>query len=382
MMEEIEHFPNIQRYRVAKGMSIKEISNKTRLSVKQYENIESGKSMLTNEKLNAISKALKVSAPKLTYYDSNLQSVRIRSNHKLKDRKEIILEVEHWLNEYNYVENLLKDHQSNPLKEIAKQVKHGEKNISKIAMLTREVFGLSKSEPISNIGGILESNGIKVDEYVVKSHDFFGLSISPEDGGPAIVVNTWKQIPIERWIFTAVHELGHLVLHQSDFNINEIKEGKLHESEANAFATEFLMPEPSFSNFWKEFRGMSFVERVLTVKHIYRVSYKSVLYRYATLNPNSKNVWVRFKSDYKKMFEKSKFRKLEAIESAADEFTASLPEVNVRYEPESLSRADFKCCRFVSLVRTALEEHKISFGRAAEILQISRQELSDLANTW
>ena len=41
-MEEIEHFPNIQRYRVAKGMSIKEISNKARLSVKQYENIESG----------------------------------------------------------------------------------------------------------------------------------------------------------------------------------------------------------------------------------------------------------------------------------------------------------------------------------------------------
>ena len=381
-MKKNEHFPNIQRYRKAKGMSIKEVSNKTRMPVKHYENIESGKSMITNEELFAISKALKVSVPKLIYYDRKLQSVRFRSNRTMKDRKYIILEVEHWLNEYKCIENILEDYQTNPLEKIVKQVKDGEKNIPKIAMLTREVFGLNNNEPINNIGRVLESNGIKVGEHIVKSHEFFGLSVSPEDGGPAIVVNTWKQIPVERWIFTAVHELGHLVLHQTDFNVNEFKEGKLHEKEANAFASEFLMPESIFTNLWSEFHGMSFVERVLTVKRIFKVSYKSVLYRYATLNPNSKNVWVRFKSDYKKMFEKSQFRKLEAFELAKDKFTASFPEISVQYEPESLSRADFKCCRFVGLVKTALEEHKISFGRAAEILQISRQELNDLANTW
>ena len=381
-MEAIDHFPNIQRYREAKGVSIAELSSKARLPIKQYKNIESGKSMLTNKILNAISKTLKVSAPKLTYYDSKLQNVRFRSNQKLKDRKLIILEVEHWLNEYKFIENLLEDFQSNSLDEIVKQMKNKEKNISEIAMFTREKFGLGSNEPIINIAGILESNGIKVGEHVVKSHGFCGLSISPEDGGPAIVVNTWKQIPVERWIFTAAHELGHLVLHQADFNVNEIKEGKSHEKEANAFASEFLMPEPLFSEIWKEFRGMSFVERVLTVKRIFRVSYKSVLYRYAVLNPNSENVWVRFKSDYKKLFEKSKFRNLEAIELMKDEFIASSPEFSVQYEPDSLSRADFKCCRFVGLVRTALEEHKISFGRAAEILQISLYDLRDLTNTW
>ena len=381
-MEAIDHFPNIQRYREAKGMSIAELSSKARLPIKQYKNIESGNFMLTNKELYAISKALKVSAPKLIYYDSKLQNVRFRSNQKLKDRKFIILEVEHWLNEYKSIENLLEDFQPNSLDEIVKQVKDAEKNISEVAMLTREKFGLGSNEPIINIAGILESNGIKVGEHVVKSHDFFGLSISPEDGGPAIVVNTWKQIPVERWIFTAAHELGHLVLHQADFNVNEIKEGKSHEKEANAFASEFLMPEPLFSEIWKEFRGMSFVERVLTVKRIFRVSYKSVLYRYAVLHPNSENVWVRFKSDYKKLFEKSKFRNLEAIELMKDEFIASFPEFSVQYEPDSLSRADFKCCRFVGLVRTALEEHKISFSRAAEILQISLYDLRDLTNTW
>ena len=381
-MEKIEHFPNIRRYREAKGISIEEVSKKARLPVKQYEQIESGKSILTSDVLFAISKALKVSGPKLTYYDSKLQSVRFRSNQKLKDRKFIILEVEHWLNEYKFIENLMEDFQLNLLEEISRQVKDEKINLSESAVLTREKFGLSENEPVSNIAGVLESNGIKVGEHVVKSHDFFGLSVSTEDGGPAIVVNTWKQIPVERWIFTAAHELGHLVLHQADFNVLKFKEGKSHEKEANAFASEFLMPKPLFSKVWKEFRGMSFVERVLTVKRIFRVSYKTVLYRYATLNPNSTNVWVRFKSDYKKLFEKAKFRNLEAIELTKDEFTASFPEFSVQYEPDSLSCSDFNCCRFVGLVRTALEEHKISFGRAAEILQISRQELRDIANTW
>ena len=248
--------------------------------------------------------------------------------------------------------------------------------------MTREKFGLSVYDPIINICELLESNGIKVGEHKVKSHDFFGLSISPEDGGPAIVVNTWSQIPVERWIFTAAHELGHLVLHRTDFNIGHSKEGKVHENEANTFASEFLMPEASFKKVWNEKYDMPFADRVVTVKHMFRVSYKTVLYRLATLNPDSGNVWTRFKSDYKRIHEKPKLRKYEPVELAKDEFQASFPEFSIRYEPEKLSQADFKCCRFVSLVRRALEEHKISLGRGAEILQISRQELRELAKSW
>ena len=70
------------------------------------------------------------------------------------------------------------------------------------------------------------------------------------------------------------------------------------------------------------------------------------------------------------------------MELAKDVFHASFPEFNIRYEPENLSIADFMCCRFVGLVRRALEEHKISLGRGAEILQVSRQELRELAKSW
>jgi hypothetical protein len=32
------------------------------------------------------------------------------------------------------------------------------------------------------------------------------------DGGPAVVVNVWGRLSVERWIFTAAHELGHLMI--------------------------------------------------------------------------------------------------------------------------------------------------------------------------
>lgn len=47
----------------------------------------------------------------------------------------------------------------------------------------------------------------------VMSDGFFGLSIGPTDRGPLVVVNVWGRISVERWILTAAHELGHLLLH-------------------------------------------------------------------------------------------------------------------------------------------------------------------------
>ena len=381
-MAETEHFPNIQRYREAKGISIKQMAKKTGMSEGHYVGIETGKSDLYSDDLEVISDVLGVNESKLMYPAHELQNVRFRSNKKLKDRKLVILDVEHWLNEYNFIEELLEVQLPNPLDEIGKNIKSKKKKCGEIAKITREKFGLSVDGAISNICGLLESNGIKVGENVVESQDFFGLSVSADDGGPAIVVNKWNQIPVERWIFTAAHELGHLVLHRTDFNVNQLKEGKTQEEEANAFASEFLMPDESFVKVWYENYGLPFVERVITVKRIFRVSYKTVLFRLATHFPNSGNIWARFNSDYKRIEGKSLLRNDEPEALMKDAFGASFPEHSTKVEPAELSPADFKNGRLVSLVRMALEKKKISFRRGADILQLSYQEFRDLANTW
>ena len=381
-MAEIERYPNIQRYRKAKGISIKHMVEKTGLSINHYKNIESGNVELHANELGVISDVLDVRENKLIYPIQELQSEKFRSNKKLKNRKLIILDAEHWLSEYNFIEKLLKERLSNPLDKIIDSVKGKKEAQVEAAVVTREKFGVGDEEVISNICGLLEANGIKVGENVVESHDFFGLSVGADDGGPAIIVNKWNQIPVERWIFTAAHELGHLVLHRNDFDVQDAKENKVLENEANAFASEFLMPDGLFVKEWSDNYGLPFVERVITVKRIFRVSYKTVLYRLTKHFPNSKNIWARFYSDYKKIQGKSLLGNVEPEALAKDAFGNSCQESSTRAEPVQLSPADFKNGRLVSLVRKAIENELISFGRGAEILQISIQEFRELANTW
>jgi hypothetical protein len=49
--------------------------------------------------------------------------------------------------------------------------------------------------------------------------------------------------------------------------------------EANSFAGHFLMPNEGFSQEWEKYRGMRFIDSVLKIKCVFRVSYLTVLYR-------------------------------------------------------------------------------------------------------
>jgi len=53
---------------------------------------------------------------------------------------------------------------------------------------------------------LLEDNGVKVYPLCIANDEFFGLSVAKDDGGPAVVVNVWERISVERWIFTAAHD--------------------------------------------------------------------------------------------------------------------------------------------------------------------------------
>ena len=146
-MSEIEHFPNIQRYREAKGISIKEMTTKSGISVAQYKNIESGNSEPDPDELETIAEVLEIPEYKLVNSVHELQNVRFRSNGRQSNRKLVILEVEYWLNEYNLVEELLEDSIPNPLQVIGSQIREKKKTISEVAKLTRDVFGLNRVEP-------------------------------------------------------------------------------------------------------------------------------------------------------------------------------------------------------------------------------------------
>ena len=56
------------------------------------------------------------------------------------------------------------------------------------------------------------------------------------------MVNVRERIPVERRIFSAAHELGHLILHLNAYDVSKEVENEKEETDANLFAAHFLMP--------------------------------------------------------------------------------------------------------------------------------------------
>jgi Zn-dependent peptidase ImmA (M78 family)/DNA-binding XRE family transcriptional regulator len=107
-----------------------------------------------------------------------------------------------------------------------------------IANYIRKHLGLSKSEPLKYIMSLLENNGIII--YEIDALDKFdGLSFISDKGFPIIIIN--KNASNDRKRFTLAHELCHLCVHnENNFPISSYRD---KETEANQFASEFLMPE-------------------------------------------------------------------------------------------------------------------------------------------
>jgi len=292
------------------------------------------------------------------------------------------VDVGRWLSDFCELEEILDDRVECRLDNIRERLENRKNRNEAAAALAREAFGLDAEEPVRDICGLLESNGIKVGDREVTSPYFFGLSVAAEDGGPAVVVNTWERISVERWIFTAAHELGHLILHLSDYDVSHTGEDKKHEEEANAFAAAFLMPDASFQKEWNETYGLALVDRVMKVKRIFRVSYRTVLYRLAANYRGSGNIWALFQMDYKRRYGHTLLRDDEPHAVAQDTFRASLPEDSSAGEPDRLSPMDFIQDRLSRLVREAIEQEKISLDRGAEILGLSLQDMRDLTASW
>jgi Zn-dependent peptidase ImmA (M78 family) len=309
-----------------------------------------------------------------------LSHVRFRSQKTFNNREQILAEIGEKLENYTEIENILDLQNDNKLARI-KTVSGGGMDPQEIAARARKQFKLDANEPIVNICGLLEANGVKVLSVRSTAGNFFGLSVSAQDGGPAVIVNTWERIPVERWIFTALHELGHLILHLSSYDVSEIDENKEEEKEADRFASFFLMPPEAFRREWQNTYGLPLSERVLKIKRIFKVSYKTVLYRLHENNPG-KNVWKLFQNDFWLRYHKTLSAKEEPDALEATDYSECISEGSKAQEPDDLSPLDFKCERLWYLVRKGIEAGEITLSRGAEILGLSLEKMREISRGW
>lgn len=136
------------------------------------------------------------------------------------------------------------------------------------AHIVRSSWGLGQ-QPISNMVRLLESKGVRVFSLSedTKSVDAFSCW---RDEVPFAFLNTFKSA--ERSRFDAAHELGHLVMHRH----GAPQDSKQAESEADRFASEFLMPSDDVLS---RIRHVTDVSDLIRAKKRWGVSVAALNYR-------------------------------------------------------------------------------------------------------
>ncbi len=376
---------NLLRIRHSEGLTQEEVAKRAGTSLGAYRNAERSKSMPRVDTLQSIAEALNVSIQDLVTPAPTLSAVRFRARKKIRSREEVLVKVAHRLQDFNELEDIVDEHIPCCLDAIAGELEAlADRSPLPIsaAKAARNVFGLGTEEAIWNICGLLESHGVKVLQLKFATYGFFGLSVAEKDGRPAVAVNVWERIPVERWIFSAAHEFGHLLLHLDAYDVGQESEDRREEEEANLFAAHFLMPQQAFQTEWQSTSGLDLINRVIKVKRIFRVSYKTVLARLVETDIVDKSIWAKFNSYYARRHGRTLSGKEEpqAIESPA--FGSSMSEAFSANEPDKLVPADFLEDRLSRLVRIAIERELITMSRGAEILRIGLNEMKERAASW
>lgn len=370
---------NLLRLRSARDLTQEQVADAAGISRAGYRKIESADSEPRANTVLALAKALGVKPGDLLRTAPPLPVARFRSSKRMRERDLLLMDVAKELEAYAELEALLHEQRSFQPEQFAPARLSARRPIEAAARV-RQAFNLDGDEPIHDICGLLEDHGVKVLRLPVASDAFFGLSVADGSFGPAIAVNIWERVSVERWIFTAAHELGHLVLHAADFDAAQSTEQPEHEKEADLFAAHFLMPEASFQKEWDQARGLPLYDRVLKVKRIHRVSYKTVLYR---LHEQGRtDIWARFNAEAKRRTGKTLLKVDEPAALAPGAFLGAAVEGRKGLEPTQLTEFDFLTDRRQRLVRKAVEGDVISIGRAAEILGVSLRSMRQIAGSW
>ena len=273
----------------------------------------------------------------------SLENVEFRKSDRLGERsvESIKIEVADHLERYLELEELLHIPPgfNNPLKTAMIQSPEEVEELA-IQLLMHWKTGIN---PLSNVVDLLEDKGVKVVE-IDADPDFDGLSAWVKGDVPVIVLNR-SMNDMVRKRFTALHELGHLLL-----NIPPGISYRIREKICHRFAGALLMPKPTFLAELGKKRHAIALNELFEIKASYGISVQAIMYRASDLKIIPKAVSERF-------WEIARQNKLEIGWG--------------KYEGKESSG------RFRQLLYKALAEEVISIGKAAALANTSVSELKN-----
>lgn len=213
---------------------------------------------------------------------------------------------------------------------------------SNIANNLRGFWGLG-IQPINNIIALLELKGFRVFRLPFETKQMDALSFfDDQSGNPFVFLNDFKSF--ERQRFDAAHELGHMIMHKDD----KAEYNRTKESEADQFASEFLMP---YQGFISKIPSNLSIQSMIEYKKQWRVSLKAINYRSHKLDLisdwNYKNNSIRINS-----------------------YGYHINEPEPTHRDHSLL--------FTKILKVLSSEHNFSINKMLDEMGISKKDFNDL----
>lgn len=262
----------LKNARLKAGLSMEALAEKLehKISKQAIQKYEAGKMLpesallpLLAEKLNIrideFFRPLKISLGTVDF--------RIKASVPQKRKDQLILTVRDFLERYLELEELVGQSEFF-VHPIPGKIVSDSSELSKLALAVRQHWELGL-DPLSNVVELLEEKGIKV-LTIPGGDDFDGLA-TRVDEIPVIVVNQ-DLATTERKRFTALHELGHLLLTIPDDWSDKDKENACHR-----FAAELLLPASVLKKELGVQRGYIAPRELIAIKEYYGISVQAIM---------------------------------------------------------------------------------------------------------
>ena len=304
---------------------------------------EAGKMMPSETVLRAFCEALDVTPDFLFRpFEVKMENIEFRKKAKMtvKEKNMILGEVRDGIELYCSIEDVLGLTSKFDI-DFSNTIVDSDRQVCELATQLRGEWNLGMGG-ICGLVNLLEEHGVKVME-IDADESFDGLS-GMANGCPVIILN--RNFVAERKRFTALHELGHIVMRFGDGITPKQKESYCH-----LFANEVLIPSDVFVKIAGNMTGHHIhLRQFVDIQMMYGVSIDALMYKAKKLNLIPESRYVAF------MKRKN-------------------ANLSFKMEVETSRTVNEKPSRFESLVYKAYAAELISVSKAAYYLGIDTNEV-------
>jgi predicted DNA binding protein len=243
----------LRQARLYKGLSINDLAELLGVSKQAISQYETSNVTPDFDKMRIITNELNFPSSYFFQEDSfdvNAKTTYFRAllSANKNARLQQVVKIKHLAMIYEILSNYLEFPQLN-IPDVSEFINNNEIDYEAMAQKIREYWEIGQ-KPIEDFPYLLEKNGIIVASYPVSQDniDAYSQKINVEGNDKFIIVLSDDKNSAVRSNFDAAHELGHILLHDWNLDLEELsrEDFKKQEKQANNFAAAFLLPKEAF----------------------------------------------------------------------------------------------------------------------------------------